>query len=55
MKKGRNLCKNKDAVKKLLSGVPKIAGAMAASAAIPHRWEERTVLRWAKRYSACFK
>ena len=29
--------------------------AMAASAAIPHRWEERTVLRWAKRYSACFK
>lgn len=55
MKKGRNLCKNKDAMKKLLSGLPKIAGAMAASAAIPHRWEERTVLRWAKRYSACFK
>ena len=55
LKKGRNICKNKTAMKKLLAGVPKIAGAMAASAAIPKQWNEKAVRRWAADYSACFR
>lgn len=55
IKKGRNILKNKAALKKLLAGVPKIAGAMAAGAAIPVHWNERSVRRWADRYSACFR
>lgn len=55
LKKGRNICKNKTALKKLLSGAPKIAGAMAASTAAPPHWDEHTVRRWAARYEACFR
>lgn len=55
LKKGKNICKNKSAMKKLLSGVPKIMGAMAAGAAVPQHWDERTVRRWAAQYAACFR
>lgn len=55
LKKCKNICKNKTALKKLLSGVPKIAGAMAAAQAIPGHWNERAVRRWADGYSACFR
>lgn len=55
LKKGRNICKNKTALKKLLSGAPKIAGAMVASAAVPPHWDEHAVRRWAARYEACFR
>lgn len=55
LKKAKNICKNKVAMKKLLSGVPKIAGAMAASAAIPKSWNEKAVRRWAQDYSECFR
>lgn len=53
--KGKTIVQNKPAMQKLLSGVPKIAGAMALSAAIPTHWEERAVRRWAARYAACFQ
>lgn len=55
LKKGRNICKNKTAMKKLLAGVPKIAGAMAACTAIPKHWNERAVRSWAEDYSECFR
>lgn len=55
LKKAENICKNKAAMKKLLAGVPKIAGAIAACAAIPKSWNERAVRRWAEAYSECFR
>lgn len=55
LKKAKTICKNKAAMKKLLEGVPKIAGAMAVSAAVPQHWNERAVRRWAEHYNACFR
>ncbi len=54
IERAKNICKDKDLLKKLLAVGAQIAAITAVCAAMPRQWNRRIVFAWAKKYDGLF-